>query len=211
MKFNELMSSLGKTTKEVAEKIAGSNYAKNILPGKENYINEVNNFINNNQKINFRIHSAEAADKISNNIMGFTEVANELGENININKRTADEISNSIFKKDLSSSSFDTLQQKLEENGINEQYAKELVNQAQDITHEVFKKKYNVNDLTKIQQGLIYPQAYFNNPDKKIMAQRIGTAVGAYAGINAGGRFLSGGTLTTDSYGQKDIAGIPFI
>ena len=211
MKFNELMGGLTKGAKEIAAGIAGSNYAKNILPGKQNYMNEVSNFINNNKKMNFKLHSAEAADKISDQIIGYTSVANELGENININKKTADQISNSIFKKDLSPDSFNVLQQKLEENGIAKQQAELLANNAQNVTNEVFNKTYAIDDLNKVQKGFAYAQTYFNNPDKKIAAQRIGTAIGAYAGINAGGRFLSGGTLTTDSYGQKDIAGIPFI
>lgn len=55
------------------------------------------------------------------------------------------------------------------------------------------------------------PKAYFSNPDKSVRSARFGAAVGTYAGVAVGGRLLSGGTLTTDSYGRKDIAGIPFI
>ena len=29
--------------------------------------------------------------------------------------------------------------------------------------------------------------------------------------LSVGGRYLQGGTLTTDQYGRKDIAGIPFL
>ena len=36
-------------------------------------------------------------------------------------------------------------------------------------------------------------------------------AVGAYAGVNAIGRGISGGNLTTNKKGERDIAGIPFI
>lgn len=36
-------------------------------------------------------------------------------------------------------------------------------------------------------------------------------AVGLYAGVTVGGRLLSGGTLTTNSRGERDIVGIPFI
>lgn len=56
-----------------------------------------------------------------------------------------------------------------------------------------------------------YPQAYFNSPDKKINNTRIGAAVGTYVGTTVGARYLSGGNLTTDSYGRKDIVGIPFL
>ena len=56
-----------------------------------------------------------------------------------------------------------------------------------------------------------YAKAYFTNPDKQIKNTRIAAATTAYAGIAIGGRYLSGGTLTTDSYGRKDIAGVPFL
>ena len=61
------------------------------------------------------------------------------------------------------------------------------------------------------------PKAYFNpvNADgsinKAVKSARMKGAFGAYAGITVGGRFLKGGSLTKDEYGQKDIAGIPFI
>lgn len=56
-----------------------------------------------------------------------------------------------------------------------------------------------------------YPQAYFNSPNKKINDTRIGAAVGAYVGTTVGARYLSGGNLTTDSYGRKNIVGVPFL
>ena len=55
------------------------------------------------------------------------------------------------------------------------------------------------------------PRAYFNSADKSVRHARAATAVGAYAGVTVGGRLISGGTLTEDSYGKKDIAGVPFI
>lgn len=69
----------------------------------------------------------------------------------------------------------------------------------------------NSLDLNILEKAINYPKAYFMNPDKNIRNTRIKTAVGAYAGITVGGRYLSGGTLATDSYGQKDIAGVPFL
>lgn len=61
------------------------------------------------------------------------------------------------------------------------------------------------------------PKAYFNPLDeagklnKDVARTRKLTAFGAYAGVTVGGRFVKGGSLTKDQYGQKDIAGIPFI
>lgn len=55
------------------------------------------------------------------------------------------------------------------------------------------------------------PKAYFNPADPKVRSDRIKAAVGGYAGVAIGGRVLQGGTLTTNEYGERDIAGIPFV
>ena len=47
--------------------------------------------------------------------------------------------------------------------------------------------------------------------DKTYGGTRVKAAIGAYAGINIGGRFLSGGGITRNNTGERDIAGIPFI
>lgn len=69
----------------------------------------------------------------------------------------------------------------------------------------------DVSNLSKPKQALKYAQAYYSNPDKKVRNRRIGATVAAVEATAIGGRFLSGGTLTTDNYGRKDIAGIPFL
>lgn len=55
------------------------------------------------------------------------------------------------------------------------------------------------------------PKAYFGHPDDQIRKTRVNAAIGAYAAATVGTRIMSGGSLTTDSYGRKDIAGVPFI
>lgn len=50
------------------------------------------------------------------------------------------------------------------------------------------------------------------NPDRfKTAAMRVGAGVGIYAGAAAGARYVSGGGMTYNNQGQRDIAGIPFI
>ena len=66
-------------------------------------------------------------------------------------------------------------------------------------------------ETTKFEKYKKYPQAYFNSPDKKVNHGRIGAVAGVYTGAAVGARYLSGGTLTTDSYGRKDIVGVPFL
>lgn len=65
--------------------------------------------------------------------------------------------------------------------------------------------------MSSLERAWAIPKAYFNPEDAKVKSTRIKTAVAAYAGIAIGGRYLSGGTLTTDNYGRKDIAGVPFL
>lgn len=52
---------------------------------------------------------------------------------------------------------------------------------------------------------------YFLDGDFTQNAARIGTAAGLYMGAAAGARYVSGGGMTYNNQGQKDIAGIPFI
>lgn len=66
-------------------------------------------------------------------------------------------------------------------------------------------------DIGGINYALNMPKAYFSHPDKQVRSTRINTAIGAYAAATVGTRIMSGGNLTTDSYGRKDIAGVPFI
>ena len=76
---------------------------------------------------------------------------------------------------------------------------------------DVISREITDTDISPYQKPFIYPVAYFSNPDKHIRHTRINTAIGTYAGVAVGGRYLSGGTLTRDKYGRKDIAGIPFL
>lgn len=55
------------------------------------------------------------------------------------------------------------------------------------------------------------PQHYFNSGDKKTNQIRAGVAGGAYLGGSMVVRGLQGGTPLTNEYGERDVAGIPFI
>lgn len=82
--------------------------------------------------------------------------------------------------------------------GVDEQAATISRNDFKDTTLEGVNKYFNM------------PRAYFDVTDDSIKKARIATAVGGYAAVSVGGRYLSGGTLTRDNYWQKDIAGVPF-
>lgn len=88
---------------------------------------------------------------------------------------------------------------------------KQPVEAIRDIVDPLLDSGAEVSDLSKPKQVVKYAQAYYNNPDKKVRNRRIGTTIAAVEATAIGGRYLSGGTLTTDNYGRKDIAGIPFL
>lgn len=77
----------------------------------------------------------------------------------------------------------------------------------------------NANKQTSIPKGTLNPLSmakenvvtYFNNPNDSVKKARIGAAIGGYTLAATAVRHMSGGTLTRDQFGQKDIAGIPFI
>ena len=54
-----------------------------------------------------------------------------------------------------------------------------------------------------------FAKGYFG--DKQYGGTRIKTVLGAGAATAVGVRYLSGGNLTTNAQGERDIAGIPFI
>lgn len=87
--------------------------------------------------------------------------------------------------------------------------------------HDISSSTLSSENISSQIGGLNYvrnvPRAYFNPVDEAgnllndVRSSRIKGAIGAYAGVTLGGRFISGGSLTKDKYGQNDIAGIPFV
>jgi len=72
--------------------------------------------------------------------------------------------------------------------------------------------EFDLNNLTGPRKGEALVRSYFSaDAGKEVQRDRIGAAIGAYAIANTGGRLLTGGSLTRNSSGQRDIAGIPFI
>ena len=67
---------------------------------------------------------------------------------------------------------------------------------------------YNRKDKPGIGYGNL-AKGYFG--DETYGGKRIGTVLGTGAATAVGVRYLSGGNLTTNAQGERDIAGIPFI
>ena len=118
-------------------------------------------------------------------------------------------------KSNLDDKAFNKLNESLKKDSIFSGGADSVIDLTKDIS-EKYKSSKNVTtddvqNLKWYQKAKEYTSAYYLSPDKKTRNTRIAATVGTASALAVGGRYLSGGTLTTDRYGQKDIAGIPFI
>ena len=200
--YEKMISDLGKNAMEFAREFAKGNYARSIYPGKNQLKQELDQTIAKNAKIsssllNDRVQNAAKA------VLQSDSTANMSEADI---KYIASRIHAGTYEKDL-----EKLKSNISKHSKNaDMIIDDIKTEAKSIIGEGVSSDTmkNVNPGIK---AMKYTQAYFSNPDKKITQNRIATAAGAYVGITVGGRFLSGGNLTSDSYGKKDIAGIPFI
>lgn len=188
-------------------KITESNIYKTIIPGKKQLTEEVATRMSGKTIIN----SAGIKADIDNKLL-----KDYIDAGINI----SDDVSNA-FKTFEKSKLDDNAIQELEKALRKDKTFSDLdiVDETMgDIKSYVGKykssKKVTTDDVQNLkwyQKAKEYTSAYYLSPDKKTRNTRIAASVGAVSAASVGGRFLSGGTLTRDQYGQKDIAGIPFI
>lgn len=184
------------TARKVAKKPVIQEYINTLYPGKTNLVKELNETIATNPRMSAKWMDERVQKDVSKRLKSFKVPEDE-----------AEKLSKTVF-----SNTYEKDIEALSEN-IN-QYIIDT-----DKAIQVLKTKTGKvidEGLDTVKPGLYdkitkYPQAYFSNPDKKVRNTRIGTAVGAYAALSVGRRYLQGGTLTTDQYGRKDIAGIPFL
>lgn len=198
--FKEMMEGaaqdIQQTAKKVAKKPVIQEYINTLYPGKTNLVKELNETISTNPKMSAKWMDEKVQDEVLQRMQKLNipeEKANELVQSVHAAtyKEDIDELSKSLNEYTDKTEAVSNLMKKK---------AEEVINKGPgNIELGLYDK------ITK------YPQAYFSNPDKKVKNTRIGTAVGAYAALSVGGRYLQGGTLTTDQYGRKDIAGIPFL
>ena len=188
-------------------KITESNIYKTIIPGKKQLTEEVATRMSGKTIIN----SAGIKADIDNKLL-----KDYIDAGINI----SDDVSNA-FKTFEKSKLDDNAIQELEKALRKDKTFSDLdiVDETMgDIKSYVGKykssKKVTTDDVQNLkwyQKAKEYTSAYYLSPDKKTRNTRIAATAGAVSAVSVGERFLSGGTLTRDQYGQKDIAGIPFI
>ena len=182
---------VGETIEDITSSITNSKWAKSIIPT----VQELNQTIANDPKMSAKWMDERVQKRVKDTLEDL------------VPKDKIEELSQTVHSATYS----DDIDELAKSIG---QYTDKA-----DIASKIMKdeaKEVIDNGLDNIKPGLYdkitkYPQAYFKNPDKKVRNTRIGTAVGAYAALSVGGRYLQGGTLTTDQYGRKDIAGIPFL
>ena len=184
---------IGETIEDVASSISNSKWAKSIIPT----IDELNKTITNNSKLSNSLHTENIQKSLSSMFQG-----------INIPEEEAIKMAKTVNGKNYEKA-IDNLTESIAEH--TDKPVDKVIQRAKTITEKELNKAIDTDMMSIPDKIMKYPQAYFSNPDKKIRNTRIGTAVGTYAALSVGGRYLQGGTLTTDQYGRKDIAGIPFL
>ena len=199
-----------KNPKAVAEAISGSkikesNIYKTIIPDKKQLTEEVAARMSGKTIIN----SAGIKEEIDSEIL---EKYQMMGVDIteNISKAFED-----FSKSNLDDKAFNELNEALKKDSIFSSGADSVIDLTKDISKKYKSSKNvttdDVQNLKWYQKAKEYTSAYYLSPDKKTRNTRIAATVGTASALAVGGRYLSGGTLTTDRYGQKNIAGIPFI
>lgn len=191
---------------QIAESVAGAEYWKKVAPGMKQLTLEAGERIVNKSA---NLYDANMITKASNfiasafhGVQGKPTTGSEVdkyAKEIASKIKSADDI-DKIFKENESifgGKDWKPVAQRI----------KDSLNSSGTIRtpEQAFKEAKILERVTTI------PQAYFTNPDKDIRKARITTTVVGYAGLAVGGRYLSGGTLTRDSYGRNDIAGVPFV
>ena len=189
----------GTNIKDIAKSISG-----NIYPGRDELIEELNETMVKNVSSSKKFLDKQAQ-------LGAKEALEKIG---NIPKEEAEKISKTVSSKNLDKSIEklrDTVSEKLPE-------GKDIDNVLNTVKKRAEKTMSKEPDLENVLQTMNpiekyanYPKAYFTNPDKTVRNTRKGVAIGTYAGLAIGGRYLQGGSLTRDEYGRRDIAGVPFL
>lgn len=201
--FNDFMSGLGKGIEELASEIAGGNYAKTIFPGMSELEKEFAETIAGNKKLMGKKLDVYAQNAVDASVDTWATMLNIPQEEMKNLKKT---VHASTLDKDVDELA-KGLSKYTDKANVIADDIKESANEAIN-SHIGDAGSLALSMGEKITK---YPRAYFSHPDKSIRNTRIATAAGAYAGLAVGGRYLSGGTLTRDQYGRKDIAGVPFL
>jgi hypothetical protein len=209
----------GHTIDEIAESIAKSNYVQAVFPGVKPLHQEVSErvagYANDGTYIKLMKDSLNEIGSATNKDlkeMFAVRFDDDLLSSIGLDAQKAKEIAklrDSVTKENVDN--VISSMQKIVQDDKFTGYINDIVKPQINTGVEGLSGNNVVKGIGTVNYALNVPRAYYGNPDKKIRNARIATTAGAYVGAAIGGRYLSGGTLTSDSYGRRDIAGIPFI
>lgn len=210
--FNEVLSGARKTMGDWAQQISSSQTFKNIVPSAEAFGKELTANINSNQAIKISHIQDKLNDAVGN---AATPLLTRAGLDAAQVSAVKEEMSGVLKGTDYSDEALQKLSDIMKKNNIDDT----MFEKFKGVASKNIKSTIEASDATieraTLTEGMrhpkLYASTYFNNPDKSIKAQRIAAVAGTYAGVAVGSRYLAGGNLTHDEYGQRDIAGIPFI
>lgn len=190
---NKALNTIGSKIQDVASSISNSNWAKAVIPTT----NELNETIAKNTKLAGSLYNENIQKNLASMFQGINipeEEAIRMAKNVNIKnyEESIDALADNISK-------------------YTDKPVDKVIQRAKEVTNAEISRGIDPDTIPTSSKVLKYPQAYFMNQDKKIKNTRIATAAAAYTGVAISGRYLSGGTLTRDNYGRKDIAGVPFV
>lgn len=190
---NKALNTVGAKIQDVASSVVNSKWGQAVIPTA----NELNQTISSNTKLAGSLYNENIQKSLTHMFEGLnvpTEEATRMAKTVNV--KNYDKAINAL-SEDISE--------------YTDKPVEKVIERAKTVTQKEISKGIDPENLSIPDKILKYPGAYFTNPDNKIKNTRIATAVTAYAGTAVGARYLSGGTLTTDNYGRKDIAGVPFL
>lgn len=186
------LNAVGSKIQDVASSMANSKWTKTMVPT----IDELNQTIAGNAKLSQSIRTENMQKSLATMFQG-----------VDIPEEEAIRMAKGIKPKNYEDA-INALSDDISK--YTDKPVDKVMQRAKSVTEAELSKTIDPSAVSGLER-LKYPVAYFANPDKNIRNTRIATAAATYAGVAVGGRYLSGGTLTRDNYGRKDIAGVPFI
>ncbi len=189
-----------KNPKAVAEAISGSKIKesklyKTIIPGKDELIK------------NMQPSSKEAEAVINEQIL--KDLKDDIGINFSDNTMEAFK---TFEKSKFTDIDYDNLKKALDnDDNVSKKITDQMIEQTKSVIDNIQYDADSIKNQPWYVKAKEYTKSYYSAPDNKTRNTRIAATVGTASALAVGGRYLSGGTLTRDQYGQKDIAGIPFI
>lgn len=210
MDYGSMMNGVKKTIGEVAQEISGSQLVKDALPGMEKLTQETSERLAKDAPV------SAGLEKARNYLVGLVapNVDYDPTESIKRILRKEGDIDDAVAKQ------LTVLKNKgIDSASLNDKTASAVKRQAHQHYQEGMRlAKANpvsgealYEELSTVDKAGALIQTYFSHPDEAVRQNRIVGAAGAYMGAAIGARVMTGGTLTTDSYGRRNLVGVPFI